>query len=139
GFLTGEGVAADASDVERRAALARFLTDPKNPWFARAYVNRIWTGLMGWGFYPGLADLGSHVAPRHGEVLDLLAAEWSASGYDMRWLFRTLALTETYQRQQQPPPGTDSTAPAAVCPLRLRPEQIFEAPGKALAFAQNDN
>src|SRR5262249_3256739 len=88
-FLTGEAVSADAPDGERRAARARFLPDPKNPWFARAYVNRIWTALMGWGFYPGLADLGSGVTPRHGEVLDLLAAEWIASGYDMRWLFRT--------------------------------------------------
>jgi hypothetical protein len=137
-FLTGEAVSADAPDAERRAALARFLTDPKNPWFARAYVNRLWTALMGWGFYPGLADLGSGVTPRHGEVLDLLAAEWIASGYDMRWLFRTLALTEAYQRQLQPRPGTDSTVPAAVCPSRLRPEQIFEALVKALAFDEND-
>src|SRR5262249_11210933 len=85
-FLTGDAVSPDASALERRAALARFLTSPKNPWFARAYVNRMWTALMGWGFYPGLADLGTEVTPRHADVLDLLAAQWTASGYDMRWL-----------------------------------------------------
>ncbi len=136
-FLSGEAVSADASDAERRAALARFLTDPKNPWFAKAHVNRLWTALMGWGFYPGLADLGAEVQPRCPEALDALAAGWTASGYDMRWLFRTVASTEAYQRQLQPRPDT-TAAPAAVCPTRLRPEQVFEALVKALGFDEND-
>jgi hypothetical protein len=137
-FLTGETISADATDAERRDALARFLTSPKNPWFARAYVNRIWTAMMGWGFYPGLADFGSSITPQHGEVLDLLASEWTTTGYDMRWLFRTLASTETYQRQLQPRPDSTTQAPPAVCPSRLRPEQIFEAMVKALGFNEND-
>jgi hypothetical protein len=136
-FLTGETVSRDAGDKERRAALARFLTSPKNPWFARAYVNRMWTSLMGWGFYPGLADLGSAATPLYPEVLDLLAREWTASGYDMKWLFRTLALTEAYQRRLQPRVTSDAP-PACVCPSRLRPEQIFEAMVKALGFDEND-
>jgi hypothetical protein len=137
-FLTGDGVPAGATDAERRAALARFLTSPQNPWFARAHVNRLWTALMGWGFYPGLADLGAHARPRYPEVLDLLAAEWTKTNYDMRWLFRTIVTTQAYQRQLQPRPGGESPAPAAVCPHRLRPEQIFEAMVKALAFDEND-
>jgi len=72
-FLTGESVSADASDAERRAALARFITNPKNPWFARAYINRMWTCLMGWGFYPTVHDLGSGKPSLYPEVLDLLA------------------------------------------------------------------
>src|SRR5262249_45980218 len=79
-FLTGEAVAPGASDRERRAALAQFLTSPKNPWFAKAHVNRIWSALLGWGFYPGLADLGSEVTPRYPEVLDRLAADWTTTG-----------------------------------------------------------
>lgn len=137
-FLTGDAVSADASDTERRAALARFLTSPKNPWFARAYVNRMWTALMGWGFYPGLSDLGSHVPPQYPEVLDLLAAEWTASGYDARWLFRTLTTTEAYQRGLQPRPTSAAPTPPAVCPSRLRPEQIFETLVKALGVDENN-
>jgi hypothetical protein len=135
---TAVGVAGDAPDAERRAALARFLTSPQNPWFARAHVNRIWTSLMGWGFYPGLADLGGHVRPRYPETLDLLAGEWARTNYDMRWLFRTIASTQAYQRQLQPRPTGDEPVPAAVCPHRLRPEQIFEALVKALGFDEND-
>lgn len=137
-FLTGESIDADAPDLERRTALAKLLTSPKNPWFARAYVNRMWTSLMGWGFYPGLADLGNDVEPRYPEVLDLLAKEWIASGYDMRWLFRAIMTTEAYQRQLQPRPDSESGRPIAVCPQRLRPEQIFENLARTLGFDEKD-
>jgi hypothetical protein len=137
-FLSGEAVSSEASDLERRTALARFLTSPKNPWFARAYVNRMWTTLLGWGFYPGVNDVGSSVQPLYPEVLDLLAEAWTATGYDMKWLFRTLANTQAYQRQFQPRPASASTPPLAVCPTRLRPEQIFEEMVKALGFNEAD-
>jgi hypothetical protein len=138
-FLTGERVSANAPDAERRAALARFLTSPRNPWFARAYVNRMWTALMGWGFYPGVNDVGSSQTPRDPQVLDLLAREWTASGYDMRWLFRTLTNTQAYQRRFQPRPLGRPSAPMTVCPRRMRPEQVFEALVKSLGFNENDH
>ncbi len=138
-FLTGQAVSAAADDQARREALAQFLTSPKNPYFAKAYVNRMWTALMGWGFYPTVNDLGSDIKPRDPEVLNLLAKEWTASGYDMKWLFRAITATAAYQRRLQPRPDADSMAPAAaVCPNRLRPEQIFEALVKALGFDEHD-
>ena len=78
--------------------MAKLLTSPDNPWFAKAYVNRMWAMLMGWGFYPTVNDLGTNITPRHGETLALLAKEWTATGYDMPWLFRTITATEAYQR-----------------------------------------
>jgi len=137
-FLTGQGLPIDAPDHERREGLAKILTSPKNPFFARAYVNRMWTALMGWGFYPGLADLGTDIEPRFGPVLDLLEKEWIATGYDMRWLFQAIVATDAYQRQLQPRPDADSMVPPAVCPTRLRPEQIFESLVKALGFDEHD-
>jgi len=139
-FLTGESVSMEASDQERRSALARFLTSPKNPWFARAYVNRMWTALMGWGFYPGVNDLGASAEPKFPEVLDLVAKEWTATGYDMKWLFRALANTEAYQRRLVPRPNAESAdmPQPSVCPNRLRPEQVFEAMVRALGFDEND-
>lgn len=136
-FFTGEAVAIDAPDEVRRQALARFLTDSKNPWFARCYVNRIWTALMGWGFYPSVNDLGSPEMCRHSELLDLIAKEWIATGYDMRWLFRTIALTEVYQRQLTEPLNSEEIPPS-VCPVRLRAEQVFEALQMTLGFSEND-
>lgn len=137
-FLTGQAVSMDMDDAERRATLAKLVTSPENPWFARAYVNRMWSMLMGWGFYPSVNDLGSKVTPRHGDTLELLAKEWIATGYDMPWLFRTITATQAYQRQLQPRPDPTSSVAAAVCPQRLRPEQIFEALVKSLGFDEHD-
>jgi len=134
-FLTGESVPLDASDVERRQALARFLTSPKNPWFARSYINRIWTALFGWGFYPTVNDVGGG-KPRYPEVLEVLEKDWIASGYDMRWLFQTITLTRAYQGRLPGPQTQGETV--AVCPARLRPEQVFEALQKALGFDEDD-
>jgi hypothetical protein len=136
-FLTGETVRIDAPDEERRRAFARLLTAPDNPWFARCHVNRTWTALLGWGFYPTVADLGSHVKPIHPEVLAILEKGWIASGYDVRWLFRTIALTRAYQGGLQSAAARAHALPA-VCPSRLRPEQVFEALQKALGFDEND-
>jgi hypothetical protein len=136
-FLTGETVPFEANDEERRQKLARLLTRPENPWFAKCYVNRMWTALMGWGFYPSVTDVGSSADPRHPSVLAMLEKEWIASGYDVKWLFRTIALTHAYHRAHQAPVSSELPVPA-VCPMRLRPEQVFEALQKALGFDEND-
>ena len=137
-FLTGESLAIDANDDERREALARYITNPKNIWFAKCYINRIWTTMMGWGFYASVTDLGADAEPaNHKAVLELLEKEWIAGGYDVKWLFRTVALTKAYQRPHAAVSLSDQPAPA-VCPVRLRPEQVFEALQKTLGFDEND-
>jgi hypothetical protein len=139
-FLTGETTSADADDIERRAALAKFMTSPKNPWFARAYINRMWTSLLGWGFYPSVHDLATEgLSPQQEEVLALLEKQWIETGYDVQWLFRTITLTKAYQSHMTALPSEDhSHHVPAVCPQRLRPEQVFEALQKALGFDEND-
>jgi hypothetical protein len=136
-FLTGQSLPPESTDAERRQALARLITGPDNPWFARCYVNRMWTALMGWGFYPSVNDLGGEAKPRYPEALDALAKDWVASGHDVRWLFRTITRTEAYQRGLQAPEAAGQRAPA-VCPSRLRPEQVFEALQQALGFDENN-
>jgi hypothetical protein len=92
---------------------------------------------LGWGFYPSVTDLGSGAKPRHPEVLKFLAKEWVAGGYDVKWLFRTVALTRAYQSRMEAPTYSQE-ARADFCPSRLRAEQVFEALQKALAFDEND-
>ena len=50
-FATGKKLETGATDAERRESLARWLTSSDNPWFAKAYVNRMWAELIGHGFY----------------------------------------------------------------------------------------
>src|SRR5207249_11198803 len=54
-----------------------------------------------------------------------------------QWLFRTITLTEAYQRSQPATASSHDPVPA-VCPVRLRAEQVFEALQKALGFDEND-
>jgi hypothetical protein len=137
-FFTGEGIGLDSDDAQRRELLAKLITDPKNPWFAKCYVNRVWTAMLGWGFYPSVNDLGADADPvRHKETLELLEKGWIDSGYDVKWLFRTIARTEAYQRRH-PDAAPSSEPPPSVCPVRLRPEQVFEALQRALGFDEND-
>ncbi len=96
---------------------------PRNPWFARAFINRVWYSLMGEGFYNPVDDLGPTRTPNSPEVLDLVAEQWVQSGYDIRWLFRTILNTEAYQRASR----STNTA-RRPDPVRLeRPEP---APGR---------
>jgi hypothetical protein len=136
-FLTGEGVPLEAGDGERRQALARLVTRSDNPWFARCFINRVWTALLGWGFYPSVTDLGSGSPPRYARALEALEKDWVATGYDVRWLFRTVTLTQAYQRGLQP--ATEASRPKpAVCAVRLRAEQVFESLQQALGVDEND-
>src|SRR4051794_30184703 len=84
--------------VERRTLGASYITGQDNPWFARAYVNRIWYALMGESFYEAIDDLGPERTPKAPEVIETLAREWQNGGYNVRWLFRTIVNTNAYQR-----------------------------------------
>ena len=41
-FLDGRALPLGTADADRRALLAEAVADPANPWFARAFVNRVW-------------------------------------------------------------------------------------------------
>jgi len=97
-FLTGHSLELGTADQDRREALANWLTDAEeNPWFARAYVNRLWTELIGDGFYDSVDDIGPERNCRHPEVLSILAENFIATGYDINWLFQTIIATAAYQ------------------------------------------
>jgi len=116
-----------------RSLAASYVTGQDNPWFARAYVNRMWTALMGEGFYDAVDDIGPEREARAAEILEPLADQWQKGGYDVRWLFKTLFNTKTYQRRVR---GTASPAGktqlASNCPSRLRSDQILESLANAL-------
>ena len=83
---------------EDRRKLAAMITDPRNPYFARAFVNRVWAELVGRGFIEPLDNISAYNEIRHPQTLQFLAQEFIASGYDLRSLVKLTMLTETYQR-----------------------------------------
>ena len=83
---------------EERKKLAALITDPRNPYFARAFVNRVWAELVGRGFVEPLDNISAYNDIRHPQALQFLAQEFVASAYDVRSLIKTVMLTQAYQR-----------------------------------------
>lgn len=83
----------------RRAALATWLTDSKNPLPARVMVNRIWQGHLGRGLVPAANDFGVQFAePVHLDLLNWLSAEFIASGWDIKHLHRLIVSSDAYRQ-----------------------------------------
>src|SRR5262249_6659071 len=111
----------------RREQLAGAVTSPENRAFARTAANRIWAMMMGRGLVHPLDWDHPANPPSHPELLDLLAAAFRAHGYDVKWLARQIALSDTYQRSSEVPAGL-AEVPAnryLVAVLKpLSPEQL---------------
>jgi len=134
-FVDQSSPGAGQTDMERRYAAAKAFTNPDNPWFARAIINRVWSELLGEGFYMPVDDLGPTRTARFPQVLDAIAEGFVANGYDVKWLVRTVANTQTYQRQVRPKPVSEGALPfASQTPTRLRADQLFNAIVKVLGF-----
>ena len=83
----------------RRLAYARHLTSEKHPLLSRVFVNRVWMHHFGRGLVATPADFGTQGdRPSHPELLDWLASEFVASGWQVKKLHRLL-LTSTAYRQ----------------------------------------
>ena len=113
------------SEGTPRKRLAAWVTDPKNPNFSRATVNRVWALLFGKPLVEPVDDLaGAEALPI---VLKRLAGDFAAHGYDLQRLVRAIAATEAFQLDSgsDPEPTEAAESAWAVFPLtRLRPEQI---------------
>ena len=95
-LLGGEELDINALD-DPREPLVEWLLRKDNPYFARAFVNRIWSRYFGRGIVDPPDDFNVGNPPSNALLLDWLAREFVGHGYDMKWLHRTIALSRTYQ------------------------------------------
>jgi hypothetical protein len=124
-FLGGGPLPLGTPDQERRAMAARLVTAEDNPWFARAIVNRVWTELVGDGFYEGIDDLGPDREPRSPELLAELCRRFVAADHDLRALFRDVMATPAYRAAARSRGDAGRPVGSASCPQRLRADQLF--------------
>jgi hypothetical protein len=96
-LLGGEEVIA-ANYHDPRQPLMDWLRQPDNPYFARALVNRVWSAYFHVGIIEPTDDQNLANPPSNPALLDWLADEFVAHGYDLKWLHRTIASSHTYQR-----------------------------------------
>ena len=115
----------------RRGELAKRLVSAAVPQFSRNIVNRLWAIMMGRGLVHPLDLDHAENPPADPELLDLMAREFVAIGYDIKTFLREVALTRAYQRSSEPPPGASpgdeiaGDSKFAVASLKpLTPEQL---------------
>ena len=85
----------------RRLQLAPSIISPENEDFRVNIANRTWALVMGRGLVEPLDMRHASNPPSHPELLQLLADELLANGFDLRAMIRQLVLSETYQRRSQ--------------------------------------
>ncbi len=117
GEVTGGGISAigqhevpfeftlpkDASDADRRKALATWITDRRNPLLARVIVNRLWHYHFGVGIVDSPSDFGFNGGrPSHPELLDWLAAELMDHGWSLKHIHRLIVNSATYRQSSRP-------------------------------------
>ena len=99
-------VAPDAKDknlrpvpkFNRRAEMAKAVSESNNRAFNRNIVNRLWALMLGRPLAGPVDELNSANPAAYPALLDLLATEFAASGYNTRAFLRELALTRVYGR-----------------------------------------
>jgi hypothetical protein len=123
----------DAPERERRMALARWITDARNPLTARVIVNRLWQHHFGQGIVSTPSDFGLNGGrATHPELLDWLAAELVASRWSLRHIHRLIVLSAAYRQSGTArPDGLAADAQARLLwrypPRRVEAEALRDA------------
>ena len=125
-FLGGE--TATIKEDSRREALARWLTSPENPYFARNMANIIWAHFVGKGIIEPVDDIRVSNPASNPELLQALADKLVEYRFDFRRLIRDICTSRTYQLSTRPNAtnaGDDRNfAKAAI--RRLRAEVLLD-------------
>lgn len=99
-IVTAKPTALDGTDLAKgkdtRKALAAWMTAKDNPYFAKAFVNRMWGHFLGRGFVDPVDDIRPSNPATMPALFDRLAADF-ATDFDVKRLLRTIVATEAYQ------------------------------------------
>lgn len=126
--LGGERVDLTAFDDPREALLDWMRNEPEN-YFARAFVNRVWSNYFGVGIVDPPDDLSLANPPSNAALLDYLTRSFVERDYDMRWLHREITRSRTYQLSWRPNQSNmhDRRNFSRFVPRRLPAEATYDA------------
>ncbi|MCI0459611.1 MAG: DUF1549 and DUF1553 domain-containing protein [Gemmataceae bacterium] len=99
-FLGGTNL--PVAKVDRLRALADWVADERNPFFARTQANRIWSYLLGRGIVDPNDDFRESNPPANAPLLDALARDFREHRFDLKHLIRTIMNSRTYQLSAVP-------------------------------------
>ena len=110
--------------ASRRERLVKLALDDR-VFFSRSIVNRLWAEFFGRGLIEPVDQMHSESVPAVPGLLDWLAEDFAATGYDLKRLIRTMVSSRAYQLDSRwdeasPKPDADSFAVARLRPLTRR-------------------
>lgn len=119
-----------------RSALAGWLAAPRNPFFARAAVNRLWGHFFGKGLVDPVDDFRDDNPPSDPELLDGLARAFVTARFDLRYLIQAICSSQAYQRTSAAthPSQNDTELPARLTVKALTGEQFFDSLALATGY-----
>jgi len=137
-FLGGEEPKLSAG-LDRREAYARWLTSPKNPFFARGLVNRTWSYFFHRGIVEPVDDVRSTNPPINPALLDALTQDFIEHRFDVRHLMRRIVTSATYQRSSVPTDSNrgDEQNFSHAIPRRVPAEALLDSLVQATGVAEN--
>jgi hypothetical protein len=83
--------------ASRREQLAKWITSKENPYFAKSYVNRIWSYMLGVGLIEPIDDIRAGNPPTNPKLLDALTKDFIDSNFDVQKMVKTICKSRTYQ------------------------------------------
>jgi hypothetical protein len=124
----GEAVKVPPGE-DPRHALIDWMVDAKNPFFAKAVVNRYWAHFFGRGLVDPVDDMRVTNPPSNPELLDALARDFVEHKYSLKHLIRTICKSRTYQLSAVPNEYNrhDKRAYARYYPRRMSAEVLYDA------------
>jgi hypothetical protein len=137
-LLRSRKVTLEGGD-DPRTPIMQWMSEPDNPWFATAFVNRVWASYFHVGIIDPPDDLNPANPPSNPALLAWLSDGFVQNGYDMKWLHRTIVASDTYQRSWKPN-GTNADDRhnfSRAVPRRLPAEVVYDAVKQALAASNS--
>ncbi|KAA5537970.1 DUF1553 domain-containing protein [Roseiconus nitratireducens] len=122
-------------ETDPRQPIMDWMRDPNNPWFAKAFVNRVWASYFQNGIVDPPDDLNPANPPTHPELLAWLSNSFVENGYDIKWLHRQIVSSDTYQRSWRPSHNNreDQKNFSRQIPRRMPAEVVYDSVKQVVA------
>ena len=120
---------------DARVPLMEWLRSESNPYFAAAFVNRVWAAYFNRGIVEPPDDMSLANPPANKPLLSYLARGFRENDFDMKWVHRTVLNSDTYQRSWVPNDTNvkDESNFSHAIPRRLPAEVVYDAIVQATA------
>lgn len=136
GLLRSQTISLEPGDDPREPVM-NWMRDKENPWFARAFVNRVWAGYFHIGIVNPPDQFTPANPPSNPALLEWLTTGFINQNFDMKWLHRQITNSAAYQRSWVPNHSNrnDRRNYSRAIPRRIPAEVMYDGMKQATASA----